>query len=220
MAVTQLSISRELLHAAGVLAGKCSSSAVRERVLVSQAVSLAFRSYLNERFDGQEITSDGRSGQLKYVELLDICDFRVRGWQVEVRVITTAEREALYIPTVPLMVGVLSDFYVSAQVDSTITAADIMGYATRSDLAEAELSPNGLFAVIPNEFLRPLDSLMGIIREERTVDSDQRRYFERWQASADRMIEGAYGLLSTAEDLTKEEVERLAHGLRDNMLSV
>jgi hypothetical protein len=126
MAVTQLSISRNVLRRAGELAEKCSSGVVRERVLVSQAVALSFRQYVHERFDSEQVTSDGRSGLLKYVDLLDICDFKVRGWQVDVRSITTAEREALYVPTVPLMVGVLSDFYVCAQVDSTITAADIM----------------------------------------------------------------------------------------------
>src|SRR5687767_11395909 len=150
MPVTQINISRSALHRAGELAKQCSSEAVRERVLVSQAVALAFRQYLDARFDSEEVTSNGRSSRLKYIELLDICDFTIRGWQVDVRSITTAEREALYVPTVPLMVGVLSDFYVCAQVDSSITAADIMGYATRSDLSEAELSPNGLFAVIPN----------------------------------------------------------------------
>jgi hypothetical protein len=220
MAVTQLHISRSTLHRAGELAEKCSSAAVRERVLVSQAVALTFRQYLHQRFDSEEVTGNGRSSLVKYVELLDVCDFKIRGWQVEVRSITTAEREALYVPTVPLMVGVLSDFYVCAQVDSAITAADIMGYATRSDLSDAELSTNGLFAVIPNEFLRPLDHLMEIVSQERSFDPDQRRNFERWQSSADRIIEGAYSLLSSADDLTKDEVDRLAIGLRDNVLSI
>ena len=220
MPLTQINISRSVLHRAGELAEKCSSAAVRERVLVSQAVALAFRQYLHGRFDSEEVTSNGRSSLLKYVELLDICDFAIRGWKVDVRSITTAEREALYVPTVPLMVGVLSDFYVCAQVDSAITAADVMGYATRSDLSEAELSANGLFAVIPNEFLRPLDQLMETVSQERSFDPDQRRNFERWQSSAELIVEGAYGLLSSAEDLTKEEVDRLAIGLRDNVLSI
>jgi len=220
MAVIQIKISRTLLHRAGQLAEKCSSAAVRERVLVSQAVALAFRQYLHERFDSEEVTSNGRSSLVKYVELLDICDFKIRGWPIDVRSITTAERDALYVPTVPLMVGVLSDFYVCAQVDSAITEADIIGYSTRSDLSEAELSANGLFAYIPNEFLRPFDQLLETISQERRFDSDQQRDYERWQSSADRIVEGAYSFLSSADDLTREEIDRLAIGLRDNVLSI
>src|SRR5437867_8533413 len=104
MPLTQINISRSVLHRAGELAEKCSSGAVRERVLVSQAVALAFRQYLHQRFDSEEVTTNGRSGHIKYVELLDVCDFNIRGWQIDVRSITTAERDALYVPTVPLMV--------------------------------------------------------------------------------------------------------------------
>ncbi len=220
MGVTQIAISREVLQRSAGLAGECSSASVRERVLVSQAVALAFRQYLQERFDSGQVIEDGRSSSLKYVELLDICDFRIGGWQIDVRSITVAERDALYVPTMPLMVGVLSDFYVGAQVDSSITGAEILGYANRTDLAEAELTGNGLFAVVPNELLKPLSDLVDIVKKDRIMDSEDLRHFQQWQARADRIVEGAYDLLSSEKELTQEEVERLASVLRDSVLAI
>lgn len=220
MGVTQISIGRELLHRAGELAARCSSSAVRERVLISRAVSLAFRHYLHQHFDMQEVTGGGRAGSLKYVELLDICDFTVRNWRVDVRSFTSAERDALYVPTMPLMVGVLSDFYVCAQVDATVTAADILGYAALPDLAEAELSPNGLFAILPLELLRPIDRLMEAVSEERASGSDQFQIYEEWQSRADRIVEGAYKLFASEKELRPEHMEKLAAVLRDSILRI
>lgn len=216
----QISIGRELLHRAGELAAQCSSSAVRERVLISHAVSLAFQQYLRQHFDMQEVTEGGRSGLLKYVELLDICDFTIRNWRVDVRSFTSAERDALYVPTMPLMVGVLSDFYVCAQVDSTVTAVDIIGYAPRSDLAEAELSANGLFAILPIELLRPIGQLLGMVSEERVFNPQQFRTYEEWQARADRIVNGAYKLFASEKELNPEHVEKLAAALHDSILRI
>src|SRR2546430_7973253 len=94
------------LRRAADLARQCSSTAVRERVLISHAAALALREHLHGTAPHK--TEDGRSSLLKYVELLDICDFRVGNRQIEVRAMTTVERMALYVPTMPMMVGVLS----------------------------------------------------------------------------------------------------------------
>src|SRR5712692_6740705 len=95
-------IAASALSVAAELARQCSATTVRERVLVSQVVALAVREYLH-RTAGLH-TDAGRSASLKYVELLDICDFNASNWRVEMRVVTHVERLALYVPTVPLMV--------------------------------------------------------------------------------------------------------------------
>src|SRR4029450_4079420 len=142
-------ISANALSTAAELARQCSATTVRERVLVSQVVALAVREYL-QRIAGLQ-TDPGRSAPPKYVELLDICDFNVNNWRVEMRVVTSVERLALYVPTVPLMVGLLSDFYVSTRVENDLTGVELLGCARCADLAAAELSTNGLFAILPLE---------------------------------------------------------------------
>src|SRR4051794_11904971 len=144
-------ISTNALSTAAELARQCSVSTVRERVLVSQVVMLAVIEYLHRTVELR--TDAGCSASLQYVELLDICDFNASNWRVEMRVVTHVERLALYVPTVPLMVGVLADFYVGARVEKDLTSAEILGYARGADLAEAELSANGLFAILPLEEL-------------------------------------------------------------------
>ena len=79
-------ISASALSTAAELARQCSATAVRERVLVSQVVALAVREYLHRTAGLQ--TDAGRSASLKYVELLDICDFNANDWRVEMRVVT------------------------------------------------------------------------------------------------------------------------------------
>ncbi len=61
-------ISASALSSAAELARQCSATTVRERVLVSQIVTLAVREYLH-RTAGLH-TDAGRSAILKYVELL------------------------------------------------------------------------------------------------------------------------------------------------------
>src|SRR5215216_3848598 len=121
-----ISIPRDFVYSAAQLARQCSSEQARERALVSQSVALAVRSYLEETASFN--TEDGRSAGLKFLELLDVCDFKVNDWLLEVRVVTNVKEPALYVPTMPLMVGVLSDFYLCAQVDINLTGVEIIGY--------------------------------------------------------------------------------------------
>jgi Protein of unknown function (DUF1822) len=125
-------ISASALSTAAELARQCSATTVRERVFVSQVVALAVREYLHRTAGLQ--TGSGRSASLKYVELLDICDFNANDWRVEMRAVTSVERLALYVPTVPLMVGALSDFYVGARVEKDFTSAEILGLPVRPNL--------------------------------------------------------------------------------------
>jgi hypothetical protein len=183
-------ISASALSTATALARQCSATTVRERVLVSQVGALAVREYLH-RTAGLHIDA-GRSASLKYVELLDICDFNTNDWRVEMRVVTNVERLALYVPTMPLMVGVLSDFYVSARVEKDLTGAEMLGYARSIDLAEAELSANGLFAMLPLEELQSFETLPEQLKKARAFDASQEHAFEVWQTRADRIMRAGY----------------------------
>src|SRR5215470_3979209 len=187
-------IPASALNTAAALARQCSATTVRERVFVSQVVALAVREYLH-RTAGLH-TGAGRSAALRYVELLDICDFNINDWRVEMRVVTNVERLALYVPTVPLMVGVLSDFYVGARVEKDLTGAEILGCACCADLAEAELSANGLFAMLPLEELQPFETLPEQLQKARRFDASQAHAFEVWQARADRIMRAVSEVLA------------------------
>jgi hypothetical protein len=209
-------ISASALSTAVELARQCSATTMRERVLVSQIVALAAREYLH-RIEGLQ-TGAGRSAALKYVELLDICDFNVNNWRVEMRVVTNVEQLALYVPTVPLMVGVLADVYVSARIDKDLTGAEMLGWARCADLAAAELSANGLFATLPPEELQPFEVLPEQLQQARPFDVRQEHAFEAWQTRADRIVRGVSEVLAQEGAFGSEHIARLAAGLRDDIL--
>src|SRR5262245_30578884 len=167
-----IAITREVIESAATLARECASAVTRERVLVSQAVALSIRQYLEER---NLQTKDGRSSSLKYVDLLDICDFEVNNWSVEVRALTGIDQLGLYVATMPLMVGVLSDFYICAQVDTSLREVNLFGYATQDELGGAESTANGLFAVVPVEDLKPIEDLVRAISSSKQSDPEIRR---------------------------------------------
>lgn len=216
----KIPITPEQVRESARLAWRCSSMATRERVLVSQAVALAIRDHLKES-NGVESAS-GRSGSPKYVELLDICDFQAAGRYVEVRAVTSVERLALYMPTVPMMVGVLSDFYICAQVNADLSATTIQGYAGRADLAGCDLSANGLFAILTLENLQPFTALPERLKEEIAPDSARVQGFEQWQARADEIAQviGVTLRMMGDGDFSQDQVKRLAAGLRDDILRI
>jgi superfamily II DNA or RNA helicase len=211
-------IPKHVVHGAAKIAREYSSEATRERVLVSQSVARVFRDYLQENHN--LASEDGRATALRYAELLDVCDFSVNNWRIEVRAVTNADRNALYVPTVPLMVGFLSDFYVCAAIDASLSNAELLGFASRAELNEAELSGNGLFAIVPTELLRPLDSLVDEIRVKRGVDTDQMRLYEEWRTRAELITRQVTEILAAESAFGAQHVERLARGLRDDVLRV
>lgn len=215
---THLTIKKELLHEASELARSCSSEATRERVLVSRAVALSLREYLRAML-GIE-SAEGRSGLLKYVELLDVCDFKVGEWSIEVRPTTNIGRAALYVPTVPLMVGVISDFYVAAQVDFSLSHTQILGYATRSELSEAELTANGLFALLSHDQLRPFETLPDELKRDSNFNTNSLRVFDEWRARAERIMRGVQDVLTADGVLLPVQVARLASSLQDEILRI
>jgi superfamily II DNA or RNA helicase len=217
MTPISISISRKIVDEAAALARHCSSAVTRERVLVSQTVALSARQYFREH--GID-TKDGRSASPKYVELLDVCDFYANNWSIEVRAVTRVEHLGLYVPTVPLMVGLLSDFYVCAQVDTSLREANVFGYVTQERLADADLSQNGLFAILPLEDLTPMEGLWSAISLPKASDPEIRRSFEEWQQRASRIVGGLADLLSAEGVFNTEQVERLALGLRDDVVRI
>lgn len=213
-----IEIPRHVVHGAAEIARAYASEATRERVLVSQSVARVVREYL--QLNHNLSSEDGRATALRYAELLDVCDFSVNNWQVEVRTVTNADRNALYVPTVPLMVGFLSDFYICAAIDTTLNNVELLGYASRTELNEAELSANALFAIVPTELLRPLDALADQVKTKREVDSDQMRLYEEWRARAELITRQVTEILAAEAAFGAEHVERLAYGLRDDVLRV
>ncbi|MCI0659791.1 MAG: DUF1822 family protein, partial [Acidobacteria bacterium] len=204
---TTIPITDALLRQAAELARNCSSTATRERTLVSRAVLLAIRNYLEREFAHK--SAEGRSANLKFAELLDLADFRINERSVEVRAITQLIEPALYVPTMPLMVGFLADYYLAARVTNSFNEAELLGFAGRAEMAEAELSANGLFAILPLELLRPLTELAGALKEPSLLDPQQKRLFEEWQARADRLLIKVSEILSAENDFDSEQVNRL-----------
>ncbi|MBX3279696.1 MAG: DUF1822 family protein, partial [Acidobacteria bacterium] len=215
---TFIPVSSDLLQAAAVAAQRCSSATARERVLVSQTAALAIRNHLHQSF-GVGVR-DGRSASVYYLELLDVCDFEVNGWSIEVRTVISVDRPALHVPTMPLMVGVFSDFYLCAQIDKNLSGIEILGFAARSELAKAELSTNGLFAVLPVEDLRPFTQLPAALSSENPDDPGEKRVIEEWQLRADRIICGIGEVLAAEMVFGPDQIRRIAAGVRDDMWRV
>src|SRR6266545_3075140 len=214
----QISINKSFIEQASSLAQQCSSTITRQRVFLTQSVALAMRDYVGRAFHLP--TEDGRSNSLRFVELLDICDFQANGWFIDVRINTSLEEDVIHVPTTPLMVGVLSDFYVCARVSPTLTSAEILGYASREDLAEADLTENGLFASLPIEELRTFETLPQQLKQDRPFDPEQLRAFERWQERADLIIKGVSNYLESDGTFDAEQVKLLSAGLKDNILRI
>lgn len=215
---TRINIPREYLLQASAQARECSSQAVRERVLVSQAVTIAVRDLVESRT--QLATEPGRSAETKYVDLLDICDFKVNNWHLEVRVITNVKELALYVPTMPLMVGILSDFYLCVIVDQTLSSAEILGYATRDGLADSELSDNGLFALLAVDELQPLEMLISLLSRPHTVPREELRVYDEWQERADRIVRALQDALAREEVFDESHAAYLVAKLHDDVLRV
>jgi len=215
---TSISISSALLQKAAQYARLCSAAATRERVLVSHTVMLAVQEYL-EKVLGVA-AEPGRSSQLKFVELLDLADFRLQGWSLEVRAITSADEPALYVPIMPMLVGALADHYLAAQVNRSLTEIEVFGFACREDLSEAELSANGLFAILPSDLLRPFVELPPLLSKPSSKDPAPGSAFEEWQVRGERLLLNVSEWLTNEAVFSPEQIGHLAAGLRDEVLRV
>lgn len=214
----RIDIPREYLYRAADVGRESSATPARERALVSHAVALAIRDSLEQT--GQLMTEPGRSSEPRYVELLDICDFKANNFLIEIRVITNVKEPALYVPTTPLMVGILSDYYVCVQVDPTLAHGEILGYSTRKDLANADLTSNGLFAVLPAEELRSFDSLVESLHTPLSSDRNDQVIYDEWQARADRVVGALQSALAAEHAFDESQAQHLAGRLHDDVLRV
>ena len=213
--VEKIRIERRWLHEAAEVARLCSKDATKERVLVSQTVQLAIREYLHRATN--LLTEPARSSDAKYVELLDICDFRYRDWSVEVRALTRARETALYVPTMPLMVGVFSDFYILVVVNAELTEASILGYATREMLGDAILTENGMYAVIPASELKPYTEFAEELCRARNKTDEANGQSADWENRAERIIKGLNSILQQEDVFTPQQTERLTNLLREEI---
>jgi ATP-dependent helicase YprA (DUF1998 family)/very-short-patch-repair endonuclease len=212
---TRIPITKEHLRQAAELARECSSAAVRERVLVSQAAGGAVREYLSATH-GLTL-SPGRAAQAPFVELLDLADFVVGDWRVELRSALPSAPPALWVPTMPLMVGVLSDFYLGAEVDKHLSHVALLGFVRQTDLTTGELSANGLFISLPDFTWQSLEQLVALLRLGRPAEEMQLQTAETWQAQAQRILEAVQAVMQTEGSFQPEQVQRLVAGLRDDI---
>lgn len=211
----QFEIKREWIQRASEIARKCSAEAVRQRVLVSRTAALAVGDYLHRKFNLS--ISEGRSADTKFTELLDVCDFRYQQWNIEARTVMAAKNAALVVPTMPLMVGFFSDFYLAIQVDQNLSEATVFGYATDEQLSDAELAPNGMFAVLSTDKLTPISMIASELRKEKPTSANEQEKFYQWEQKAARILTGLSELLNR-EAFSFEQQEKIAAGLYDEIL--
>ena len=115
------------------------------------------------------------------------------------------------------MVGLLADFYLGAEIDRDLAEVTILGFANRADLAAADLSANGLFALLPAEELRPFDQLPELLRGDRVGDQAELRLFDEWQARAERIVKGVSEVLIAEGAFREEQLRRIVAGIRDDV---
>ena len=183
--------------------------------MVSQAAALAVGDYLHRRFNLS--ISPGRSSDAKFSELLDVCDFRYHQWNIEMRTIMAEKHSALFVPTMPLMVGFFSDFYLGIQVDKNLSQATIFGYAAKLQLNDAELTPNGMFAALSTDELTSISMLASELRKEKPTVADKQKEFYEWEQKSARILNGLNDLLSR-ETFNFDQNERIAAALHDEIL--
>lgn len=212
----KLEITREVLEESAASARSASTKRAKQRLLVSQAVSLTFRDFLETEYD--VVCFDGRSEKIEYSDLLDVNDFLVNGWTAEVRTATESDELAIYIPTMPMIVGYLSDLYVSAVVDRHLAYVEVFGFADRKLVADADLSTNGLMAILPVDELLSIDKFVDTIKSSRAPDVHDVRLFDEWANRAGRLSLKLEHILLSEGDLTLDDRDRLAASLSDEVL--
>lgn len=213
--IITLDLDHDTVRLAAKTARLGATEQVRERILVSRAVSLAIRNYIDKQTG--HLTVDGRAADIRYGELLDVNDFAINNWFVEIRALTNVAEIGLYVPTVPLMVGFLSHYYVCAKVDVNLSKVDVFGFASPFEMGSAELSTNGLMAHLPTEELKPLAELIPLVSKPRLIDPQALSLFDDWQERAAR-LSGTAETLLTDPSFSESQVERLAAVLYDEVL--
>jgi hypothetical protein len=120
----------------------------------------------------------------------------------------------------PLLVGFISDFYLSVTVDSSLTTATLIGYASREQLCGAELRDGGLLAVLPFDDLALFTSLPREAVRDRPSHSALINLFDEWRTKAGLIIERVGEIVESETDFSSEEIETLSLRLRDDILQL
>ena len=215
--IDQLTITSDHLREASQLARSCVTSGTRTRVLVTRAAMLAIREYLEDYYGLQ--TGDGRAMRPEFAELLDLADFEAGDWRVELRLIADQDDQRLQVPTMPLLVGATADIYLAIALDRRLSRVELLGFARQSDLATAELSENGLFAILPRTSLRPAVSLIELLAGPRPIDDWRIDFTETWQQDALRLVDHLACLIEqgSGSELNGDEILRVVEVVRDEV---
>jgi|GEM_PF-110977 len=213
-----LQITRTNINEGAERARNGTTERVRNRLFVSYTLNRAVRDFFETSFGIS--TQNGRSVDDKYSELLDVNDFFVGGWSLEVRVLTNVEDIALYVPTLPLIVGYVSDFYVCVKTDSALSTVEILGFTHADRLGEADLSSNGLMAIMQLDDLQPWEQLKQYVESAKPDDLQQLALFNEWQTRARKLSENVEQILATEETFKPEQIELLVTSFRDEILRV
>ena len=215
--IDQLTITTDHLREASALARSCATSGTRTRVLVTRAAILAIREYLEDYYGLQ--TSDGRAVRPEFVELLDLADFEAGDWRVEVRLLSDRDDQRVQVPTMPLLVGATADIYLAISIDRRLSRVELVGFTRQSDLATAELSANGLFAILPRTSLHPAMSLVELLAGPRPIDDWRIDFTETWQQDALRIVDHLACLIEqgSGSDLNGDEILRVVEVVSDEV---
>jgi len=176
----------------------------------------------------------GRVERPGFAELLDIADFEAGPWRVEVRMvpeavisgpadaIQSAGQPELIIPTMPLMVGVLADFYLGVTVDRQLTRLSMLGFVGQSDLARAELSRNGLYLRVGPGQLSPFSLLPDFLRLPRPLNAEYLAFVEAWQERATALVEQLRGVIEREDGIALSAAagRRIVDLVREQLWSI
>lgn len=215
---TYFEIKRDVLEQAADAARAGATRRVRERAFVGRVASLTIRDAIESEFG--ITTSEGRSDDLRFTELLDVNDFRSDEKTVEVRVTTVVEEDGLYVPTLPLVVGFVSNIYIAAKTNANLSGIEVLGFVRTTELEEASLSKNGLMAFLPLDELLPWSMLPESLSAPATRNDEEKLAYAEWQARASKITRSLQHVLGADEAFKYEHIERLVGALHDEIFRI
>jgi superfamily II DNA or RNA helicase len=215
----EANVSAAVVEQATETAQLASTRRLRDRLYISQLANLSIREIFESSF-GLE-TSPGRCLNPKFSDLLDVNDFRAANCDVDVRVAPLSDEAGLYVPTVPLMVGFVSDLYLAVNAKKGGAKFEILGYASASELNNASLSKNGLTIFVPTDELRPWHKIPDRVGSIHAPKLDrQKDEYNEWQARASKITRSLDQLLGTDGSFDLEQSERLIAVFHDEVLRI
>lgn len=215
---TYFEIKRDVIEQAADAARAGATRRVRERAFVGRVASLTIRDAIESEFG--ITTSEGRSDELRFTELLDVNDFRSDEKTVEVRVTTVVEEDGLYVPTLPLVVGFVSNIYIAAKTNANLSGIEVLGFVRTTELEEASLSKNGLMAFLPSDELLPWSMLPESLSVTTTRNDEEKLAYAEWQARASKITRSLQHVLGADDAFKYEHIERLVGALHDEIFRI